>query len=445
MGIKHVDFIDFQTSYENYCNECRVSGELIKLDVPGELNMYVVSDHPGVNEVLKNEAGHMVHFADFFETMEKASETDQKIGEIFSRNLGNNSGMHLELRKDIRNHFNGGGVDQHIGYIRQTIADLVPALEAKAKANNGIVDLSKDFTMPLTFLVTAHILGLEFANDTEKKDATEWAGEAIQLINLIAPEEVKISALAAHDKLSSFILPQLRAFVEDEDSSKRDNCLFYDFAKKLRLDSEKELMVNYIELVNGLFQAGLGATGNFLALCLNLVLSGDEHNDAEEIKSYFLASERSDEEKREAIAEYIRVAQKQLGGMLPRFSKQGGPLMGHQIEPNSLIYMSFISANLDENAFAEPLKINPARTKIPAGLSRQQLSERRAKRQEKNVSFSYGEHMCPGRRIALTIIRHAMDELFALYPNMEAIDLNIQSELFGKPAEVTSFNIKLNN
>lgn len=444
MSIIHVDFVEFQKNHATYTKQCRENGDLLQLDYPGaEQSMYVVADHAGANEVLRNEGGNFVHFADYFTSQEQQTDADKRIGKIFSSNLGNNSGHNIELRKDIRNHFNGNGVDQHIDYIEQCVEEITANLSEIASQNDGVIDLMKDFAMPLTFLVTSHIIGLEFDGEEDKQLRIEQASEAIRLINLIAPEEDKLIALEAHDRLSEYILPQLEKFCNDDGSLRKD-CLFHDFAQKINA-GETEKLESFIEMVNGLFQAGLGATGSFFALCLQLVLKGDDKNTAEDIQAYYLDPERTDEEKREAIAEYIRVSQKRLGGVFPRYSLTAGTLKGEPIDAKSLVYMSLVSANMDENAFKSPETVNPERVKTPKNLSKEALKERKEKRLEKSLSFSYGEHMCPGRRIALTIIRYAMDALFKEFPNMAAEEINVVSEMFGKPSEVTSFYIRLNN
>jgi cytochrome P450 len=444
MPIVHVEFTEFQKNHAIYTRQCRETGDFLQLDYPGDgLSMYVVADHAGANEVLRNEQGNFVHFADYFASIEQQTDADKRIGKIFSTNLGNNSGLNIELRKDIRNHFNGSGVDQHIDYIKTCVIELAENLKHIAAENDGLVDIMKDFAMPLTFLVTSHIIGLEFDSDEDRQLRIEQASEAIRLINLIAPEADKLIALEAHDKLSEYILPQLQKFCKDDGTLRKD-CLFHDFASKINAGEDAKLD-SFIELVNGLFQAGLGATGSFFALCLQLLLAGDDKNKAEDIQAYYLSPERTDEEKREAVGEYIRVAQKKLGGIFPRYSKVGGRLKGEDINENSLIYMSLVSANMDENAFKNAEIVNPERVKTPTGLSKEALKERKEKRLEKSLSFSYGEHMCPGRRIALTIIRYAMDELFKQFPNMTAEEINVISEMFGKPSEVTAFQIRLNN
>lgn len=444
MSIINTSFTDFQLNHADQLKHCRETGNILKLDYPGDgLNMYVVANHAGANEVLRNEHGAFVHFAEYFTAMQANSDADKRIAEIFSKNLGNNSGVHRELRKDIRNHFNGGGVDQHNPFIQRTVAELVARLPQIARANGGVVDMVKDFSMPLTFLITAHVIGLEFEDEAERARCSELASEAIRLINLIAPEEDKLKALQAHDEFAEFLLPQLQKFATAPEDTLRKDCLLYDMGNILRNENEDKLE-NFMELVNGLFQAGIGATGNFLSLCLHLLLTGDEYNAPEDIRHYFLSSDRSPEDKNEAISEYIRITQRKLGGIFPRYCPDGGTLLGETIAPNSLVYMSLVSANLDEKAFKEPFKVNPDRVKIPTNLSPAQLRERRERRLEKSLSFSYGEHMCPGRRIALVIIRFAIDELFRQFPNMSIEELNVVSEMFGKPSEVTSFYLRLN-
>lgn len=443
MAIINVDFSDFQQHHQRYTTQCREHGDLLKLDYPGDdLNMYVVANHATVNEMLRNESGNFVHFADYFASQEKESDIDKAIGDIFSRNLGNNSGLHLELRKDIRNHFNGRGVDQHNEYIETCVRTLAENLETLANDNDGVVDIMQHFAMPLTFMITAHVIGLEFNNREDQLRCAALAGEAIKLINLIAPQEDKRAALAAHDEFSSFIEPQLNRYILGEDPDLRSDCLLHDFAEKIR-DGQADKMESFIELVNGLFQAGLGATGSFLGLCLHLLLQGNEDNKPEDIQAWFFDENRSAEDKNEAVSEYIRVAQQRLGGIFPRYTPNGGTLQGQEIAPHSLIYMSLTSANMDENAFAQATRVNPERIKIPTDISPQALRERREKRLEKSMSFSYGEHMCPGRRIALVIIRYALEELFRRFPHMQLENIDVISEMFGRPSEVVSLHLRL--
>ena len=61
---------------------------MLQLDYPGaKQSMYVVADHAGANEVLRNEGGNFVHFADYFTSQEQQTDADKRIGKIFSTNL----------------------------------------------------------------------------------------------------------------------------------------------------------------------------------------------------------------------------------------------------------------------------------------------------------------------------------------------------------------------
>ena len=444
MALVNVGFTEFKQNYEKYCKQARENGDVLQLEIPGDMGMYVVTTHRGVNEILKNDCGSFVHFADYFTSIDGKSEVDEKISQIFSKNLGNNNGIHLELRKDIRSHFNGSGLDQHVGFMKETIVELVENLRRVAANNDGVVDLVQNFSVPLSFLVTSHIIGLEFENQEDKIIRTEQAAAAIQLINLLASDEDKKIALREHDLLNEFIVPQLERFATDTTGNLRKDCLLNDMAEKLK-NGEDAKLENFVEMVNGLFQAGLGAVGNFFALCTQFLLVGNDQNSSDELRAYYFDPARTDEDKREAIGEYIRVVQGMVGGLLPRYAKAPGEVMGVPIKENSLVYMSFVSANFDELAFRDPLKFLPDRGKIPAGLTKEELTERRSKRLEKSVSFSYGEHMCPGRRMSLTLVRLAIDGLFEAFPDIQSEEITISSEIMGPPSKVESFYVKLND
>ncbi|MCB1616594.1 MAG: cytochrome P450 [Pseudomonadales bacterium] len=294
----------------------------------------------------------------------------------------------------------------------------------------------------MTFLITSHVTGLDFIDENDKKARIQQADEAIRLINLLASDEEKIKSLEAHDELADFIEKQLMGYVDSLEKAGRTDCLLYDLAKKVIESGEGRLRC-YIEVVCGLFQAGLGATGNFLCLCLEFLINGDAYNKPEDVRAYYFSPDRTMDEKREAVLEMIRVTQKKLGGLLPRYAPADAILMGDEIQGNSLIYLNFVSANLDEQGFAEPLSFNPNRSQIPPGLSKEEISERRALRKEKNLSFSYGEHMCPGRRIALVILQIVFDEFFARFPNAEVLSFEAHTEIFGKPSEVLGLKLNL--
>lgn len=438
-----VSLEDFRQDYLAFSAESRKVNQPIQLDVPeGMPSMYVVATQPGVNEVLKNENNYFVHFADYFASIPGKTEVDQKICDIFSSNLGNDDPIHNELRKDIRNHFNGASVDQHAQFIQKCTVELCERLEQKARANDGEVEFLEDFAKPLTFLITSHVTGLDFVDEDDKKARIEQADQAIRLVNLLASDEEKIKSLEAHDELADFIEKQLMGFVDSLEKTGRTDCLLYDLAKKVIESGEGRLRC-YIEVVCGLFQAGLGATGNFLCLGLEFMINGDEVNRASDVRDYYFAPERTIDEKREAVLEMIRVTQKKLGGLLPRYAPAAAKLMGEDIQGNSLIYLNFVSANLDEQGFADPFRFNPTRSQIPEGLSKAEISERRALRKEKNLSFSYGEHMCPGRRIALVIMQIFFDEFFARFPNTEVLGFDVHTEIFGKPSEVLGLRLNL--
>jgi len=438
------DFEVFRQDYLKYCGEARAQKELIELNVPeGMPSMYVVATHPGVNTVLKNENNYFVHFADYFDSIPNKSEVDQKIADIFGNNLGNDDPIHNELRKDIRNHFNGSAVDDHGPFIQECVSNLCDALEKKAKENNGEVELLWDFAQPLAFLVTCHVTGLTFADELDKEKRIQQASEAILLVNLLASDEDKLKALAAHDDLMAFVERQLESFIQRLEKDARTDCLLYDFAKNISESGESKLRA-YVEIVGGLFQAGLGVSGSFLCNCLDFLLTGDEYNEAHVAKDYYLDPETTIEQRREAIFEIIRLTQRRLGGLLPRYSPKGGELMGEKIKPDSLVYMSFVAANRDPDAFKEPDLFNPNRSRATAGMSKEEVSAHRAARKEKNLSFSFGEHMCPGKRISLVLLQFAYDELFRRFPNMESIEIDCFTEVFGKPSEVLSYRLNLN-
>ncbi len=440
----NLGFEEFREDYLKYCSEARERNEVIHLDVPeGMPSMYVVSSHPGVNEVLKNENNYFVHFADYFDSIPGKSEVDQKIADIFSNNLGNDDPIHNELRKDIRNHFNGAAVDDHGPFIQKCVNALCDSLEKKAKANNGKVELLWDFAQPLAFLVTCHVTGLEFEDEKDRELRIDQAAEAILLINLLATDEEKLVALAAHDELMEFVERQLASFIARLEKDARTDCLLYDFAKNISESGEAKLRA-YVEIVGGLFQAGLGVSGSFLCNCLDFLLSGDEFNEAHVAKDYYLNPETTREERREAIFEMIRLTQRRLGGLLPRYSPKGGELMGSEIKEDSLVYMSFVVANRDPQAFKDADKFNPLRSKATVGMTKEEISAHRAARKEKNLSFSFGEHMCPGKRISLVLLQYAYDELFKRFPNMESIEIDCFSEVFGKPSAVLSYHMNLN-
>ena len=135
--------------------------------------------------------------------------------------------------KIFRNHFNGAAVDQHVPFVQSCVNELCDHLEKLAKENNGEVDFLNEFVKPLTFLVTAHVTGLSFENESEKQTRIQQAGDAIKLINLLATDEDKLKALESHDKLMAYVQKQLEDFVQKLESDSRTDCLLYDFAKNV--------------------------------------------------------------------------------------------------------------------------------------------------------------------------------------------------------------------
>ncbi|MGD9600634.1 MAG: cytochrome P450 [Gammaproteobacteria bacterium] len=84
-----------------------------------------------------------------------------------------------------------------------------------------------------------------------------------------------------------------------------------------------------------------------------------------------------------------------------RSATQDYVLRGRQIRAGDLVYLSYASANRDEEVFPEPFVFNPARTP------------------NRHIGFGYGAHICLGQHLARLEMRTLWEELIPRLASVE--------------------------
>lgn len=85
-----------------------------------------------------------------------------------------------------------------------------------------------------------------------------------------------------------------------------------------------------------------------------------------------------------------------------RSATQDYVLRGQQIKKGDLVYLSYISANRDEDAFPEPFRFDPERTP------------------NRHVGFGYGPHICLGQHLARLEMKILWEELL---PRLKSVSM----------------------
>lgn len=83
-------------------------------------------------------------------------------------------------------------------------------------------------------------------------------------------------------------------------------------------------------------------------------------------------------------------------------------LRGQTIKKGDLVYLSYISANRDEDAFPEPFKFDPARSP------------------NRHIGFGYGPHICLGQHLAKLEMRILWEELL---PRLKSVSMAAPGQL----------------
>ncbi|MEV0648865.1 cytochrome P450 [Phytomonospora sp. NPDC050363] len=285
--------------------------------------------------------------------------------------LGLDAPEHTRLRRLVAAAFTQRRVDRLVPRIEELVGGLLDDLAQQEQP----VDLVAHFCVPLPILVICELLGVPPA---DRADFSAWSRTALS-----SPDEV---GLAVADEAYKNLDRYIRALIAEK-RARPDEALISGLIaardEHERLDEEEMIALCVLLLL-----AGNETTGSQLSTAIAVLLTDD---DARALVG--------GEHTGALIDELMRVQSiSGLGGALPRVALEDVVIGGITIRAGDAVIPAAASANLDDEIYPEPARIDLNRPRRP------------------HLAFGTGLHHCLGAQLARTEMRVAITALFAEYP-----------------------------
>ncbi|MFF5103852.1 cytochrome P450 [Streptomyces sp. NPDC000134] len=280
---------------------------------------------------------------------------------------------HARVRRLISGAFSRRNIERW----RPRIEELVGEMVAGMRTAGSPVDLVDSLSMPLPITVICEMLGVPAADQHFFRRFSElvFSGAGVPAEDVEAATDALMSYLAEHiarhraeprdDLLSELIAAR------DEDESRL---------------SEEELVTLGVTIL----AAGHETTANAIANSVLTLLAED----------LWTSMARHPERVGTAVEELLRFIP--LGGSesLPRIATEDVTLGEVTVRAGEAVFPAMVSANFDENVFADPQILDLDRAHNP------------------HLAFGFGPHFCPGAQLARTEIRTALAALLREFPDL---------------------------
>lgn len=278
---------------------------------------------------------------------------------------------HTRLRALIGRAFTTKVVERLRPHAQQHAEELVAAVR-----DRGEMDLLRDFAVPLPCVVIAELLGVPVADRDRFK---AWSHAVARGVDLNRPADVVAAGSTAVDELGVY----LRGLLDDRRREPRD-----DFLTALLTESEGGDFLSEDDVI---------------ATCVMLLFAGHETT-VNLIGNGMLALFRHPDQMarlrdvasigRTAVNELLRYDAPVQYAV--RYAFETVPFGGRTIRKGQMVCLCMGSANRDAEAFADPDRLDLARTQNP------------------HTSFGIGIHYCLGALLALAEAEIAFDTLLRL-------------------------------
>ncbi|MEM8497133.1 MAG: cytochrome P450 [Pseudomonadota bacterium] len=307
---------------------------------------------------------------------------------IISNTLQVDPPKHARRRKLLNNSFNARTVAAMEPAIYQVAMDSLSAF-----LHSGEADLMREYALPIPIVTICDLLN--FPRD-RIEEMSLWADSAVAQLSMTGTREEAFGHARNVMALQRFVMnaiDQRREQPGDDLISQLIHAKIDD-AEQPCLTPE-ELMPMCLIVVAG----GIDTTRNGIAWgCYNL---------AKDPELFSLLKNAEDQDKllKQFVEETLR--QQTVVPQLPRFAKKDCEIGGVSVPEGSSVFLSWGSANHDEQRFPEPEKLDIFRKN--AGT---------------HAAFGAGIHRCIGNMLARMEMKCAFK---ALLNNLETVDLLVAS------------------
>src|SRR5689334_1046310 len=275
---------------------------------------------------------------------------------------------HTAMRKAVSRAFTPRRMSQLEGRIREIARELVAALP-----DEGVVDVFREFSDILPYLVMAELLGLEPGT----YDILKRCGDVIVYSTDYTPEEMQDATRE--------LIEHLAQTFEARTREPRD-----DLISVLLTSSPEGDALTHEEL---------------LSLCFLLTVAGTETTTSGIGNALLVLDRFTDDRARlvadpallpTAVDEILRYDSPVQG--LCRVTTKPVEIRGTQLPAGARVHMLFAAANCDPDAFDEPDRFDIRRSP------------------NMHLAFGFGIHHCLGASLARTEMRLGLDEFLRRYP-----------------------------
>lgn len=275
---------------------------------------------------------------------------------------------HTRIRRLVAAAFTKGRVER----MRPRIELIADELVARLAAGGPPADIVTGLARPLSFLVICQLLGIP---ETDHARFHTWA-----TAHLNGADSDGVSANRLYDYLAEVIAAKREAPGEDLMSS------LANASGPDRLSEEELVALGVTLLVSGLEPTSCLIAGSVQALL----------DDPEQLA----ALRASPELMTTAVEELLRYVPISVSGGTIRIATRPTRLGGRSIEAGQAVLPSTVSANRDPRVFADPDRLDLARSPNP------------------HIAFGHGPHRCLGAHLARAELRAALTALLRHLPGL---------------------------
>ncbi|WP_407924378.1 cytochrome P450 [Actinokineospora pegani] len=342
-------------------DELADQGPIVPLPVPFGVNLWLVTGHEAVKQVLADSR----HFSNDFSHLGKILEVEQNPGGLGFADPP----VHTRLRKVLTPEFTMRRLARLAPRIDAIIADCLDSMAE----TDGPVDLVEKFALPIPSLTICELLGVPYSDRDEFQRLAE------------ARFDLFGGAGAGFGHISESLV-YLRKVVAQQRENPGDGLIGMIIREHGDQIDDDELA----GLADGVLTGGFETTASMLALGGLMLLrdpaTADLLRESDEAINPFV----------EEMLRYLSVVQVAF----LRFAREEVTVGGQPIAPGDVVACSLSAANRDPALGDDVRQFDPSRAPSP------------------HVAFGYGAHRCIGAELARMELRAAYPALVRRFPNL---------------------------
>ena len=347
-----------------------------------KLGMWLVSRYEDIVALLRDpdtfsdKHGYEAQYASgFFEDFKKILEEEG--GGFFPDAIKSDPPYHTRIRRLMDGAFSAHRVKTLEPGITRIIADLAEKLAEKG-ANGAVVDVVKEFAIPLTIAVICEQLGI---NQYDGAKISRWSEAITAQISRMQNREQMIENAKQICDLQNFIIGQMK----DREANPKED-MISDLVHAKLDDDTKLTFAEAVSLIRALIIAGNDTTATAIGNLLYTLTTQPE------LAKQLYENVEDDRFVNRFVEELLRFAPPVRG--LAKMTTRETVLGGQELPKGAHMLVLYASGNDDEAQFECPRNFDTNRGNLGSHLA-----------------FGVGIHRCIGASLARMEIKVAAKEL----------------------------------